>query len=123
MTTSELDSLLADNVLDIRFVRRLPVKGKPITRRMVCTKSNNILNSNNGLISLGYRAPVQAPKFNPESEGLVIVWDIIMQDFRNIPAETVIVLNKIPGDDKFWEYFNNNLRLMTTQQKINFMMS
>lgn len=123
MTTAELNSLLADNVLDLRFVRRVPVKDKPLTRRMICTKSNNILNSNNGLISLGYRAPVQAPKYNPESEGLVIVWDILMQDFRNIPAETVTILNKTPGNDDFWKYFNNSLRLMTTQQKINFMMS
>ena len=83
MTTAELNSLLANNVLDIRFVRRVPVRGKPLTRRMLCTKSNEILNSNNGLISLGYRAPVQAPKYSPDSEGLVIVWDILMQDFRN----------------------------------------
>jgi len=123
MTTGELNSLLANNVLDIRFVRRLPVRGKPPTRRMICTKSNEILNSNNGLLSLNYRAPVQAPKFNPESEGLVIVWDIFMQDFRNVPAESVIILNTIPGNDEFWKYFNNNLRLMTPQQKFNFMMS
>jgi hypothetical protein len=123
MTTSELNSLLANNVLDLRFVRRLPVKGKPLTRRMLCTKSNDILNSNNGMISLGYRPPVQAPKFNPETEGLVIVWDIFMQDFRNIPSETVTILNKIPGNDSFWKYFNDNLRLMSPQQKMSFMMS
>jgi hypothetical protein len=123
MSPSELNSLLSTNVLDIRFVRRIPVKGKPMTRRMICTKSNSILTSNNGLISLGYRAPVFAPKYNPESEGLVIGWDILMQDFRNINAETVTVLNTITGDDKFWTYFNNELRLMSTQQKINFMMS
>jgi hypothetical protein len=123
MSPSDLNSLLATNVLDIRFVRRVPVKGKPMTRRMICTKSTNILTSNNGLISLGYRAPVFAPKYNPESEGLVVGWDILMQDFRNINAETVTVLNTIPGDDKFWTYFNNELRLMSTQQKINFMMS
>ena len=123
MSPSELNSLLSTNVLDIRFVRRIPVKGKPMTRRMICTKSNSILTSNNGLISLGYRAPVFAPKYNPESEGLVIGLDILMQDFRNINAETVTVLNTITGDDKFWTYFNNELRLMSTQQKINFMMS
>lgn len=123
MTTAELNSLLANNVLDIRFVRRLPVKGRPMTRRMLCTKSNEILNSNNGLISLGYRPPVQAPKYNPESEGLVTVWDIFMQDFRNVPAETTLVLNTIPGNDKFWEYFNTNLRILSPQQKLNFMMS
>lgn len=123
MSPSDLNSLLSTNVLDIRFVRRIPVKGKPMTRRMICTKSNSILTSNNGLISLGYRAPVFAPKYNPESEGLVIGWDILMQDFRNINAETVTVLNTITGDDKFWTYFNNELRLMSTQQKINFMMS
>lgn len=123
MTTSELNNLLANNVLDIRFVRRVQVRGMPATRRMLCTKSNSLLNSNNGLLSLNYRPPVQMPKFNPESEGLVIVWDIFMQDFRNIPAESVMVLNTIPDNDEFWNYFNENLRLMTPQQKTNFMMS
>ena len=123
MSPSDLNSLLATNVLDIRFVRRIPVRGKPMTRRMICTKSNSILTSNNGLISLGYRAPVFAPKYNPENEGLVVGWDILMQDFRNINAETVTILNTIPGDDKFWTYFNNDLRLMSAQQKLNFMMS
>ena len=123
MTTAELNNLLANNVLDIGFVRRLPVRGKPLTRRMMCTKSNEILNSNNGLLSLNYRAPVQAPKYNPETEGLVIAWDIFMQDFRNIPAESVTVINTIPGNDDFWKYFNENLRLMSPQQKYNFMMS
>lgn len=123
MTTSELNNLLANNVLDIRFVRRVQVRGMPATRRMLCTKSNSLLNSNNGLLSLNYRPPVQMPKFNPESEGLVIVWDIFMQDFRNIPAESTTVLKTIPADDTFWKYFNNELRIMTQQQKINFMMS
>ncbi len=123
MTTAELNNLLANNVLDIRFVRRLPVRGKPPTRRMLCTKSSNILTSNNGLFKLGYRPPVQAPNYNPEAEGLVTVWDIFMQDFRNVPAETVSVLKTIPGNDEFWNYFNENLFNMSPQQKISFMMS
>ena len=123
MTTAELNNLLANNVLDIRFVRRLPKRGMPATRRMLCTKSNELLSSNNGVISLNYRAPVQTPDYDPTAEGLVTVWDIFMQDFRNVPAESVTVLNTIPGNDKFWEYFNNELRLMTPQQKFKFMMS
>ena len=123
MTTAELNNLLANNVLDIRFVRRLPVKGMPATRRMLCTKSNSLLNSNNGLVSLNYRSPVQIPDYDPNAEGLVTVWDIFMQDFRNIPAESTTVLKTIPADDTFWKYFNNELRIMTQQQKINFMMS
>ena len=123
MSVSELDNLLLANVVDLRFVRKVPVKNKPPVRRMLCTKNSALLNSNNGLISLGYRAPVYAPKYNPAAEGLVIAWDILMQDFRNVWAETVTIVRVIPPNDDFWKYFNNELYTMTPVQKLQFMAS
>ncbi len=123
MAPSELDSILKSNVVDLRFVRKVQVRNKPPTRRMLCTKNNELLTSNNGLLSLNYRAPVFAPKYNPAAEGLVIAWDIFMQDFRNIWAETVTIINTIPANDQFWEYFNNELRLLSPQEKMRFMAS
>lgn len=123
MSVTELDNLLLANVVDLRFVRKAPVKNKPPVRRMICTKNSALLNSNNGLISLGYRAPVYAPKYNPTAEGLVIAWDILMQDFRNIWAETVTVIRIIPPNDDFWKYFNTELYIMKPAQKLQFMSS
>jgi len=123
MSVTELDNLLLANVVDLRFVRKAPVKNKPPVRRMLCTKNSALLNSNNGLISLGYRAPVYAPKYNPAAEGLVIAWDILMQDFRNIWAETTTIVRVIPPNDDFWKYFNTDLYIMTPAQKLQFMAS
>ena len=123
MSVTELDNLLLANVVDLRFVRKVPVKNKPPVRRMICTKNSALLNSNNGLISLGYRAPVYVPKYNPAAEGLVIAWDILMQDFRNIWAETVTVIRIIPPNDDFWKYFNTELYIMKPAQKLQFMSS
>lgn len=121
MSVTELSNLLLNNVVDLRFVRRRQTPGKPPVRRMVCTKSLELLNSNNGLISLGYRKPVGAPDYNPTLQGLVSVWDILMQDYRNIPAETVTINKVIPANDEFWNYFNSELYTMSVVQKIQFM--
>ena len=123
MSVTELNSLLLNNVVDLRFVRRRQVNYKSPIRRMICTKSFELLNSNNGLISLGYRKPVGPPDYNPETEGLVTVWDIIMQDYRNVPAETVTINKVIPANDQFWTYFNEQLYTMSAQQKMQFMSS
>lgn len=121
MSVTELSNLLTNNVVDLRFVRRRQTRGKPPVRRMICTKSYELLNSNNGLISLGYRKPVAAPDYDPTLEGLVTVWDILMQDYRNVPAETVTINKVIPANDEFWKYFNNELYIMSALQKMQFM--
>ena len=49
-----LDSILLDNVCEIRFPRRIIKKGQAATRRMICTKSLSLLNSVNGRVSFNY---------------------------------------------------------------------
>lgn len=121
MNRGELESKLLTNVIDLRFVRRRPVRGKALTRRMLCTKSAELLNSVNGRIALNYRPPANPPDFDPVSKNLIIVWDIFMQDYRNLSPEGVQILNVIPANNEFWVYFNKNLRSMSAQQKITFM--
>ena len=123
MTSGELTSKLLTNVLDIRFVRRRPIKGKPLTRRILCTKSGELLNSLNGRMSLNYRPPANAPDYNPQQKGLVTVWDIFMQDYRNISPEGATILQEIPADESFWKYFNEKLRPMSAADKMSFMQS
>lgn len=121
MTVSALDSLLKNNVLEIRFARRVPVPGKSPLRRMICTKSYDLLNSTNGKLALNYRPPKGPMRVDEGREGVCVVWDILMQDYRTVPAETVTVVNQIPIGDEFWKYFNQTLYPMSKAQKIQFM--
>jgi len=90
---------------------------------MLCTKSYELLNSTNGRISLNYAPPTHPPLINEAKENLLIVWDIYMQQFRNINMNDCYLLNQLPADDSFWEYFNENLYNMTPEQKMAFMNS
>jgi hypothetical protein len=121
MDVDTLENLLLNNVLDVRFVRRIPIPGKAPTRRMLCTKSYDLLNTVNGKVVLNYKPPKTGKQFSERSEGAVVVWDILMQDYRVVSAEHVQVINKIPADDSFWEYFNKNIYVLNTEQKITFM--
>ena len=116
-----LDSILLNNVCEIRFSRRRPVAGKSATRRMWCTKSYSLLNSINGRISLNYKPPSGPKKVNEAQDNIIVVWDILMQDYRTVSADQCDLLQQIPADDSFWEYFNNNIYPMSAKQKINFM--
>lgn len=116
-----LDSILLNNVCDIRFVRRRPVAGKPPTRRMWCTKSYSLLNSLNGKVSLNYKPPSGPKQVNESLKNVLVVWDIFMQNYRTISFDSCDLIQQIPADDSFWKFFNENLYIMTTEQKINFM--
>ena len=118
----DLDSLLKNNVCEIVFVRRRPERapGRPIVRRMLCTNSQSLLNSKNGQISLNYRKA--GPKqINEALHDVVVVWDIFMQDYRNVSMEHCFLVKEIPADDTFWEYFKTNIFPMSYNQKLSFM--
>lgn len=121
MTSQALESLLLDNVLDLRFTRRIPVSGKPATRRMLCTKSYSLLGSTNGRIVLNYQPPSKGHQFNESRKNACVVWDILMQNYRVVPAETATIINQYPANDTFWAFFNKEIYPLSTQQKINFM--
>ena len=116
-----LDSILLNNVCEIRFTRRRPVKGKSPTRRMWCTKSYKLLNSTNGRVGLNYKPPSGPKQINESLYNVLVVWDILMQDYRIVNFDQCNLIQQIPADDNFWKYFNENIYPMTTEQKINFM--
>src|SRR6056300_1188472 len=117
-----LDSLLLKNVCEIRFVRRRPRAGDGPTRRMLCTKSYELLNSINGRTTLNYAPPRGPKKINEAAENVLVVWDILMQDYRTINMNSCDLIQQIP-DNEFWEYFNENIYPMSPEQKFNFMNS
>jgi len=117
---STLDSILLANVCDVRFVRKIPRNGRPPTRRMLCTKSYSLLNSTNGRITLNYRPPTNPPQVNEAKDNIITVWDILIQDYRNINMAQCDLIEQIPATEEFWEYFNDNIYPMSSDQKINF---
>lgn len=123
VTRQALDSLLKENVLDLRFARRITAPGKPPTRRMLCTKSYNLLNSINGRTTLNYRPPAGPKVFEEGKHNACIVWDILMQDYRIVPAESVNVIRQIPANEEFWKVFNEEIYPMSQQSKVDFMNS
>ena len=60
--------------------------------------------------------------YNAASKGLVTVWDIIMQDWRNIPAAAcnVIMAVAVEPQEKFWKWFDMKIKPMTTLAKESF---
>lgn len=117
---STLRVLLENNVLEVKFKRRVPVAGKPATRRMLCTNSAVLLMSEAGRQTLHYNSPNGPPKYNTASKNIVIAWDIFKQDYRAISVDNCELISQMPvsGDGReFWEYFNNTIHPMTPQQK------
>ena len=93
-----LDSLLLNNVCEIRFVRRRPRSGDGPSR------------------------PKGPAKINEAAENVLVVWDILMQSYRTISMNSCDLIQQIPNND-FWEYFNENIYPMSPEQKYNFMNS
>ena len=118
-----LQALLENNVLEIKFKRRRPVKGKAPTRRMLCTNSSIILQGEAGRKTLNYKPTTGPPKYSASAKNLVIAWDIFKQDYRAISTDNCELISQMPvtGDGKdFWEYFNKSIHPMTPDQKETF---
>jgi hypothetical protein len=123
VTRQTLETLLLNNVLDLRFTRRIKSADKSPTRRMICTKSFDLLNSTNGKIVLNYNPPKHQKQINEAVKNVCVVWDILMQNYRIVSADQVDVLREMPANDEFWKTFNNEIYPMSTDQKIQFMNS
>jgi hypothetical protein len=110
------------NVVELRFSRRNKLRYGP-TRRMLCTLDGKLLNSTEGKKILNFRPPRYAPPYDAEAKGLLTVWDIIMQDWRNIPVAAVDVVMAVPTKNQkdFWDYFNKVIGKMSASQKSAFM--
>lgn len=122
LTRPELQGLLKNNICDVFFLRRRPERspGRPAFRQILCTNSREILNSYNGQTVLGFKQP--GPKqINEAIHNVVVTWDIMMQDHRNISMEYCYLIKAIPADDNFWEYFNQHIYPMSANEKLRYM--
>lgn len=119
---TELDRTLANNVCEIFFIRRRPERAphRPEFRRMVCSNCSEVLNSENGIRSLNFRRPRGPKKLDERFHNIVVVWDIFMQDYRNVSMEYCYIVQTIPPEG-FWEYYNKVLYPMSPSEKMHYM--
>jgi hypothetical protein len=117
-----LIELLNSNAVELKFNRRRPLPGN-VSRRMLATNDTNLLMSPQGKIALNWHSAPGNLKFNPSEKGLVMTWDIFMQDYRLIPVENVDVVSviKTTPPEEFWIYFNQVLAKMSPSDKDSFM--
>jgi hypothetical protein len=124
MTQSALIQILNTHAVELKFLRRRPLPGNT-QRRMLATNDTRLLYSTPGRLALNFHGAPNRLDFSPQKKGLVMTWDIFMQDFRLIPAENVEIVRaiKTTPPDEFWEYFNRVLSKMSQAQKVQFMHS
>jgi hypothetical protein len=125
ISRENLKALARTHVCEIKFRRRNIITGKPLYRRMLCTSAQNILNTIEGRLTLNYR-PTTSPPFtnrayNPDQHNLVILWDIIMQDYRAINMSFCNLIARVPANEKFWEYFRDNIYQKSSAEKMAWM--
>jgi len=122
VSLSGLKALCQSHVVELKFNRRRMKPGFPTSRRMLCTLDRAILQSPMGKQILHFRPPTQSPAYNAASYGLLTVWDIIQQDWRNIPVEAVDVVASVTTKppEKFWEWFINSVAKMPSGRKAEF---
>lgn len=123
LSQSALAALLSKNAVEVKFLRRRPRRGDLPTRRMLCTNDLTMLHSAQGRVALNFRSAPKSLDFNPQQKGLVLTWDIFMQDYRLIPAESVDVVAVIPTTppEEWWKYFSQVLSKMSATDKLAFM--
>tara|TARA_R110000868_G_scaffold117235_2_gene311566 strand:+ start:370 stop:747 length:378 start_codon:yes stop_codon:yes gene_type:complete len=121
VSLTALKGILLTNVCEVQFVRRIPIPYRTDQRKMWCTNSAALLNSFNGKTVLNYFAPRFAQKYNPEQYNLCVTWDILCQDYRQINMDSCTLIQKMPANEEFWKYFNENILTMTQLEKIVYM--
>ncbi len=117
---SSLKNVVLRNVADVRFVRKRPKPGAASTRRMLCTNSYSLLNSMDGKVTLNYRAPRKGKTVNEEKNNILIVWDVLMQDYRCINTAQCDLVTTIP-EPEFWNYFTQYIQPLTPEEKVGYM--
>ena len=132
-SVNALRSLCLQSVVELVFVRRRNAKdpSSGITRRMICTLNQPLLNSAFGKRLLKFKPPTKTPHYDAASKKLLTVWDIIMQDWRSIPANSCtvvrdklnlpIIVTSPEGLKKFETYWHHKIAPMQVAKKKEFM--
>ncbi len=122
LSATGLAQLLQENVVELRFKRRLKKQGFNDNRRMLCTNDALLLNSEAGKKILNFVVPTDQMKYNPLAKNLVPTYDIFMQNYRMVSVEQcdVIAVISTRPPDKWWLYFDKKIRSLTAAEKLLF---
>lgn len=123
---STFENIMRNNVVEFKWIRRIPKTGAAITRRALGTNNHTLLNSEFGFKVLNFKPPTQPNPINQTAHNLVTYWDIFRQEYRNSSCESLHMVNIIPVTNpdeinKWWIYFRDTIRDMTPDQKLQFM--
>ena len=122
-----LNDLFATNVVTVKVIRRNPKKGYGPNRRFLATNNYLLLNSIAGKSAFNFKAPTKSPPFNARQKNLVTVFDLLMQQYRNVNLETDKIIDVIPVRNEeelkqFWQWFyDSGLYKWSSMNKAAFM--
>lgn len=113
----------ATHVVEVKVNRRNAKLGYGPTRRFLCTNSPLVLDTISGRSAFHFKAPVpgRAP-FNATKYNLVTVFDLLMQDYRNVNLDSDTVVAAMPVRNveevnEFWHYFAEVLSKWSSSNK------
>ena len=129
---TDLQGILATNVVEIHFVRRNPKPGFGASRLMLTTLNRALLNSIPGKSALHFKAPTGPPPYNAQQHYLIHSWDIFMQSYRSInllglgTGFNIVSAMPVRTDEEqtiFWVWFNQILSNLSSADKQKYMNS
>ena len=135
LTRKTLERLFSENIVEIRFRRRTkmikknyenPVGHMTNYRRMLCTSNWRYIKS--PICRLLYNWQRPKTRRGPDwyrKRHLIIVWDIIQNDWRMIPTKYYEILGYTPiktflQQEVFTEFYEKKIRLTTQWKKDHF---
>lgn len=128
MNNTSLQNILANNVVELTFVRRHQKLGYNDVRAVLGTTNYKLLNSPDfGFAVLHFQPPKGVGMgYNYKAKNLCVVWDFFRQEYRVFGAEQVSIrklfdLNDSDQEQSFYEWFKEFILNMTEDQKEDFM--
>jgi len=127
MTNSSLQKILADNVVELTFVRRHEKEGWNNIRGLLGTTNYELLNGPFGSSVLHFRPPKGVGMgYNYRAKNLCVVWDFFRQEYRVFGAEQVSIrkvfdLTNQEEKQVFYDWFYDYIINMSEPEKDKYM--
>jgi hypothetical protein len=128
VNNASLQNILANNVVELTFVRRHQKLGYNDVRAVLGTTNYKLLNSPDfGFAVLHFQPPKGVGMgYNYKAKNLCVIWDFFRQEYRVFGAEQVSIrklfdLNDPEQEQSFYEWFKDFILNMTEDEKEDFM--
>ena len=127
MNNHALQTILANNVVELTFVRRNEKIGWSNVRGLLGTTNPKLLNGEFGKYVLHFQPPKGVGMgYDYKSKNLCVVWDFFRQEYRVFGAEQVSIrklfdLTNPEEENVFYDWFYDHIINMSEQRKLDFM--